>query len=236
MKKPLDDILISRNLNTVQRYSLVRTNKSQSVAEHSFGVGVLTHLIFRDLEDYFEKWFSERLKENLLTEDEFLGLMNSSELYLMLSSMYHDFGEAVTGDIIYPFKNSKYFSNEGERCYISEVFNETLFKRHLPLLLDFSHDNIDERISYFNSYLTKGAKDKIGVTLMLEFVCCLDSIIKYCDALELFIYTMEEIQSGNSLIRNIHDAGIQILSNEKFKFINENSKVSKQIVRDGYQS
>lgn len=227
MSSILKDILISRNLNNVQRYSLVRTNKSQSVAEHSFGVIVLSHVVFRDLDESIIRSYFKNLES-----DERVQILNAAELYLLLSSMYHDFGESVTGDIIYPFKNSEHFSNQGERDYVDEVFSKTIFKSHISLLLDFSEEEKAKRISYFKSYISEDLCSILGEDTIANFVNLLDSILKYCDALELLIYTYEEIQSGNKLISHIFDAGMNILSNSKFEFINNNSLHCRILIRE----
>ena len=226
MEKVLADIFMSRNLNNIQRYSLVRTNKDQSVAEHSFGVAVLSSLILKDLKNYFPQYFL------FLTNNSCSScIWNLSELYILKSSLYHDLGEAVTGDVTYPFKHSKHFSDSGERDYIKSQFEDGLFSDELPLLLDFSDELKLGRLSYFFSLLPDEIQESTDREQFSPFLHQLDGITKFCDCLELLIYTYEEIKSGNTFIEPIWKEGTKILNSERFRFIIDNSILAQVILK-----
>jgi len=220
MANIVDNIFLSRNLNNIQRYSLVRTNKSQSVAEHSYNVSILASLVYKSLLFYF----------NSKIEDS--NILAIGELYVLKSSLYHDLGESVTGDIVYTFKNSEFFENSGERDYILECFTSSCFADELPLLLDFSNtpEEVNSRLKYFCGLFADPST--IDQELYKEFVNELDLIIKFCDYLELLFYTFEEIKSGNSLIRPISKSGLGIITNSKFDFIYANSDIVRFIVKE----
>lgn len=223
MTQILKDIFVSRNLNNIQRYSLVRTNKPQSVAEHSYNVSILSSIVFKFLKSYFS------------SISEYNNILSIGELYLLKACLFHDMGESVTGDIVYTFKNSGNFLHSGECNYILDSFKDSCFSNELPLLMDFSSNSEEKnsRFNYFCSLIPNNTELDISRYFQIEkFVDDLDLIIKFCDYLELLFYTFEEIKSGNSFIRPIANSGIKIITDSKFSFIFENSETVCIIVKE----
>ena len=85
----LDDLLSSRRVSNITRFSLFRVQNKQTVADHSFHVAILAMLIAEDVDRHYKK---EMISIN-------------KDLVIKLA-LFHDIEESVIGDIQYHFKNS----------------------------------------------------------------------------------------------------------------------------------
>ena len=101
-------MLQARKLMNVKRCGTFRTINSQSVAEHSYYVALLSF----DIANYIESNYEEDWKID--------------KSVLLLKALLHDVEEGITGDIPHPMKNTFPFLkeglDEGKRKILSEYF------------------------------------------------------------------------------------------------------------------
>lgn len=78
-----------RDLAYVPRWAIVRTNRPQNVAEHSYFVALLVEDMISFISKEFPKFFvEERIRHKMI-----------------MCALYHDIAEGTTGDITGPIKN-----------------------------------------------------------------------------------------------------------------------------------
>jgi len=140
----LDRISKLRDGGAVVRYHTLRTNRKQSVAEHSHGVAMLVLHVYPE-----------------------------AEVGVLKAALYHDLSEVVTGDIP---ATSKWLS---------------------PVL---AHEE---------NLLADVFRDKYG--LRLDLTAFEKHLLKWCDMMELVLWTMEEYAMGNQFAGEVCQRGLTFL-------------------------
>lgn len=143
-----------RRLDAVVRFSSIPVSTSETVSAHTFWVCLYSIMIHRQL----------------------TGLINEAALeqQIMLYSLIHDIGEAVTGDIV---RTMKYSSNE--------------FKEAVDRAEESEMNKMDQSIKDVVSSCNKKSRDWPYIK----------AVVKAADFLSLFEYMNREWNRGNKEIR-----------------------------------
>lgn len=140
-------------LKNIKRWGLMRNTEPENVAEHTFQVVMISHALC--------------LIHNLHSEDEI------SEKDVVLSALYHETAEAITGDLPTPIK---YYNEDISSAYkaIEHQAEETMMHMLPP----------DLRAS-IAPYVSGGVDEKVR------------RIVKAADTISAYIKCIEEKKSGN---------------------------------------
>lgn len=154
----LNDRSHVKRLDYVERYNSIPSVFKETVSTHSFWVIFNSCLIHR------------KLCESIKTDPEIL------ELLIMRRAMVHDLGEALTSDMVLPFK---YFNPELKNM-IDKVENdmiEKFFPESIKTLIN-SKSNSEEENVYINA------------------------VVKAADWMSVFHYMNREINRGNQEMKS----------------------------------
>lgn len=156
-------------LKYIKRWGLMRNTREENVAEHSFDVILITHALCL-------------IKKKVFGEE-----INESEA--VLAALYHETGEAITGDLPTPIK---YFDENIKTAYknIEQHANNTMV-----------------------SMLPKPMKENIEPYVLGNIGVDIAKVVKAADKLCAYIKCIEEKKSGNtefekaqaSILRAIED-------------------------------
>lgn len=141
-------------LKYIKRWGLMRNTTEENTAEHTFDVAIITHALC------------------IIKNKQFGGSINCGEAVLF--ALYHDAGEAITGDLPTPVK---YFDDDIKTAYKKiEAHAEQTMAEMLP-------DGMKEEIS---PYIMGKASGEIK------------KIVRAADKICAYIKCIEEKKSGNT--------------------------------------
>jgi len=176
------------HLSNVNRYSGMRLNQNESVAEHSYYVALFSYAISEHLESKFPELTIELSK-------------------LLTRCLLHDISEAISGDIIRPFKHSDTNLNNLINEKSSLIVKQ--FEKKLKLNLLDHHDNAkDESLEGF--------------------------ILKIADLMSVLSFSVRELFSGNKytlpVICNAHNCFVSLRKELMTADINIDLKYQKEFI------
>lgn len=167
-----------RRLTSVWRYGSIPISIPENVSDHSFWVTLYSAMIHRQL----QQQATESQKENYGKSSVFLSIM--------LKAISHDMGEAVTGDVVRPFK----YSSKKLKNAIDEA-EEKLLKSSMPdEILD-----IPELADWLA--FTEKADDYVH------------AVVKAADFMSLYQFMRREVLRGNCEVRDFVGRMVEDLSN-----------------------
>jgi len=171
---------VIQTLSNINRFSNLRNNKEQNVADHSYRVTMLTMMICDD--------YNKRLREKIAEcePEELESLSNCPKINTetaMRYSLFHDLEEAYVGDIPYPFKSSKYYQEDVETRFVNEQFSG------------------NEVLKSYSMYILQEKKAHTQPAW---------EVMKFCDMLDLVYFCYDEIFSGNTHMHKVFTTGMDV--------------------------
>lgn len=173
---------VIQTLSNINRFSNLRNNREQTVADHSYRVAMLTMFVCDGFNRRIEELFgSEEAHKITVTST------NSKALDVLTAirfALFHDVEEAFIGDIPYPYKNSKFYETTIESLFIKQQLEDN---------------------KVFDNYTTYILTSKVKKHFDFEF-----QVMKFCDMFDLVKFCQAELRSGNSHIIPVLDKGANV--------------------------
>ena len=171
-----------RRVSQIRRYSGMFQNIPQSVSDHCFNTAVLGFLLARNIK-------KENTENSENTPDEVI-ILNPERV--AIRALFHDVGEAFTGDIPYHFRN-RLVKEFADRC-VSMSRIESSF---IDELTDNYPDDVRNLIKFFIDEDDESDPNYI--------------VMKFSDVLESVIHSYEEMSTGNDFSRVIFENGLSVI-------------------------
>jgi 5'-deoxynucleotidase YfbR-like HD superfamily hydrolase len=123
MKRSEFDVV--QTLSNINRFSNLRNNKEQTVADHSYRVAMLCTFICDEINDRVAK------SKPIISTKTTKSLRKLDYSILTKFALFHDVEEAFVGDIPYPYKSSPHYQNEREWEFVSaQMINQNIFGKY----------------------------------------------------------------------------------------------------------
>lgn len=127
-KTNFDQLIHSRKINGITRYSLEHVVRPSSVSEHSYWVTILALLIADEVRPYYA---SQNQTINLSS--------------VVKWGLFHDMGEGVEDDIDFHAKRS-IVNKDSSRKLLMENFSQSIYEKYFHYLVDDSE--IETSVEY----------------------------------------------------------------------------------------
>src|SRR5574343_489029 len=119
----LSEFNVIETLSYINRFSNLRNNREQTVADHAYRVAMLCTVLCDEINDRVPSSSAKTKSKKQLRKLDYS--------LLMRFALFHDVEEAIVGDIPYPYKSSVHYQAQNESEFVSaQLKNDNILSRY----------------------------------------------------------------------------------------------------------